>query len=152
MNVKFDGIPTFAPEHFCRVHLMDTMKRKQFVKGATQIAQEGAIQIFTELSGTMEDVIVGVVGVLQFDVFKYRMENEYNVEVRMDSLPYEHIRWIENPQEIDVSKIQGTSDMKRITDLKDNPLLLFINAWSVNMVKERNPKLQLSEFGNVEHF
>jgi peptide chain release factor 3 len=146
MNVKYDGIPTFAPEHFCRVHLMDTMKRKQFVKGATQIAQEGAIQIFTELSGTMEDVIVGVVGVLQFDVFKYRMENEYNVEVRMDSLPYEHIRWITNPGEFDVEKLSGTSDMKKVRDMKGNPLLLFINEWSAQMTIDRNKGLELAEF------
>lgn len=146
MSVKFDGIPTFAPEHFCRVHLMDTMKRKQFVKGATQIAQEGAIQIFTELSGTMEDVIVGVVGVLQFDVFKYRMENEYNVEVRMDSLPYEHIRWISNPGEVDVEKLSGTSDMKKVRDMKGNPLLLFVNEWSAQMTIDRNKGLELADF------
>ena len=52
--------------------------------------------------------------------------NEYNVEVILEKLPYEHIRWVENPQEVDVARIQGTSDMKRIKDLKDNPLLLFI--------------------------
>ena len=92
----FEGIPTFAPEHFARVRQVDTMKRKQFVKGVTQIAQEGAIQIFQEYKGGMEEIIVGVVGVLQFDVLKFRLENEYNVEIRLENLPYEHIRWIEN--------------------------------------------------------
>ena len=86
--MQFEGIPTFAPEFFCRVQQKDTMKRKQFVKGTTQIAQEGAIQIFQEIASGMEEVIVGVVGTLQFDVFKYRMENEYNVEIRMETLPY----------------------------------------------------------------
>lgn len=61
------------------------MKRKQFMKGMQQIAQEGAIQIFQEYNMGMEEVIVGVVGVLQFDVLKYRLENEYNVEIRMDN-------------------------------------------------------------------
>jgi peptide chain release factor 3 len=144
---RFEGIPTFAPEHFARVRQIDTMKRKQFVKGITQIAQEGAIQIFQEFNTGMEEIIVGVVGVLQFDVLLYRLKNEYNVEVRLDQLPYEYIRWIENKDEIDVNKIQGTSDMKRIKDLKDNPLLLFVNSWSVGMVLERNPDLKLSEFG-----
>ena len=65
----FEGIPTFAREHFARVSLVETMKRKQFVKGVTQIAQEGAIQIFQEYKGGMEEIIVGVVGVLQFDVW-----------------------------------------------------------------------------------
>ena len=142
----YEGIPTFAPEHFARVRQMDTMKRKQFVKGISQIAQEGAIQIFQEFNTGMEEIIVGVVGVLQFDVLLYRLENEYGVEVKLDNLPYEYIRWIEN-KEIDVNKIQGTSDMKRIKDLKGNPLLLFVNSWSVGMVEERNPDLKLAEFG-----
>ena len=143
---QYEGIPTFAPEHFARVRQIDTMKRKQFVKGIEQIAQEGAIQIFQEFNSGMEEIIVGVVGVLQFDVLKFRLENEYNVEIRLEELPYEHIRWIEN-EDIDVSKITGTSDMKRIKDMKGNPLLLFINSWSVGMTLERNEGLILSEFG-----
>ncbi|MDO5402938.1 MAG: peptide chain release factor 3 [Eubacteriales bacterium] len=144
---KFDGIPTFAPEHFARVRQMDTMKRKQFIKGISQIAQEGAIQIFQEFNTGMEEIIVGVVGVLQFEVLEYRLKNEYNVDIKLEPLPYEHIRWIENPEEIDVKRIVGTSDMKKIKDLKDNPLLIFANSWSVNMVLERNEGLRLSEFG-----
>ena len=143
---RYEGIPTFAPEHFARVRQLDTMKRKQFIKGVTQIAQEGAIQIFQEFNTGMEEIIVGVVGVLQFDVLKYRLENEYNVEIRLEPLPYEHIRWIEN-KDLDIGKITGTSDMKKIQDLKGNPLLLFVNAWSVGMTVERNEGLVLSEFG-----
>ncbi len=142
----FEGIPTFAPEHFARVRQLDTMKRKQFVKGINQIAQEGAIQIFQEYNTGMEEIIVGVVGVLQFDVLKYRLENEYKVDIRLDTLPYEHIRWIEN-EDIDMDRLTGTSDMKKIQDLKGNPLLLFINSWSVGMTLERNEGLVLSEFG-----
>ena len=143
----FDGIPTFAPEHFARVRQIDTMKRKQFIKGISQIAQEGAIQIFQEYNTGMEEIIVGVVGVLQFELLEYRLKNEYNVDIKLETLPYEHIRWIENPQEVDVNRIVGTSDMKKIKDLKGNPLLVFANSWSVNMVLERNEGLKLSEFG-----
>ena len=146
----FGGIPTFAPDHFARVRQADTMKRKQFTKGINQIALEGAIQIFKEMNSGMEEIIVGAVGVLQFDVLKFRLESEYHVEIALEQLPYEYIRWITNPHEIDVSRIQGTSDMKRITDLHDQPLLLFINSWSVGMVQERNPNLRLSEFGNMD--
>ncbi|MCB6200348.1 peptide chain release factor 3 [Extibacter muris] len=142
----YEGIPTFAPEHFARVRQVDTMKRKQFIKGISQIAQEGAIQIFQEYNTGMEEIIVGVVGVLQFDVLKYRLENEYNVEIRMDSLPYEYIRWIEN-EDIDMAKLTGTSDMKKVKDLRDRPLLLFVNEWSIRMTQERNEGLVLSEFG-----
>ena len=143
---SYEGIPTFAPEHFARVRQVDTMKRKQFVKGIMQIAQEGAIQIFQEFNTGMEEIIVGVVGVLQFDVLKYRLENEYNVEIKLENLPYEYIRWIEN-KDIDLDKLTGTSDMKKIKDLKDNPLLLFVNQWSIGMTMERNEGLILSEFG-----
>ena len=142
----YDGIPTFAPEHFARVRQIDTMKRKQFMKGVTQIAQEGAIQIFQEFNTGMEEIIVGVVGVLQFEVLKYRLENEYNVEIKLEPLPYEHIRWIES-KDIDVAKIIGTSDMKKVKDMRGNPLLLFINSWSVGMTLDRNEGLVLSEFG-----
>ena len=127
---------------------VDTMKRKQFMKGVTQIAQEGAIQIFQEFNTGMEEIIVGVVGVLQFEVLKYRLENEYNVEIKLEPLPYEHIRWVENKDEVDVAKIVGTSDMKKVKDMRGNPLLLFINAWSVGMTLDRNPGLVLSEFGH----
>ena len=144
---EFEGIPTFAPEHFARVRQVDTMKRKQFIKGISQIAQEGAIQIFQEYNAGMEEIIVGVVGVLQFDVLKHRLLNEYGVEIRLEPMPHEYIRWIANKDEIETNKIIGTSDMKRIKDLKGNPLLLFVHEWAVQSVLDKNKGLELSEFG-----
>lgn len=143
---RFEGIPTFAPEHFARVRQMDTIKRKQFIKGIEQIAQEGAIQIFQEFNTGMEEIIVGVVGVLQFDVLKYRLDSEYNVEIGIETLPYEHIRWIEN-KEINVNELKVTSDTRKIKDLKGNPLLIFVHPWSIKTVLDRNEGLVLSEFG-----
>ena len=143
---RFEGIPTFAPEHFARVRQIDTMKRKQFLKGISQIAQEGAIQIFREYNTGMEEIIVGVVGVLQFEVLTYRLKNEYNVDVRLETLPYEYIRWIENRMELDIEHIEGTSDMKLVKDLRDRPLLLFVHEWSIGMVLDRNKTLKLAEF------
>ena len=142
----YEGIPTFAPEHFARVRQVDTRKRKQFVKGITQIAQEGAIQSFQECNTGMEEVIVGVVGVLQFDVLKYRLENEYNVDIVMESLPYEYIRWILN-DDIDPKTLDLASDTKRIQDLKGNHLLLFTSYWSIDWALEHNKGLELREFG-----
>lgn len=143
---RFEGIPTFAPEHFARVRQIDTMKRKQFLKGISQIAQEGAIQIFQEYNTGMEEIIVGVVGVLQFEVLTYRLKNEYNVDVRLETLPYEYIRWIENRTELDIEHIEGTLDMKLVKDLRDRPLLLFVHEWSIGMVLDRNKTLKLAEF------
>ena len=142
---EFEGIPTFAPEHFQRVRQKDTMKRKQFVKGTTQIAQEGAIQIFQEPNTGMEEVIVGVVGVLQFDVFEYRMKNEYNVEIIKEGLPYSYIRWIDN-KDIDPKTLKLSSDTKLVQDFNGNYLLLFSSEWNIRWALERNEGLELSEF------
>lgn len=92
---------------------------------------------------------MGVVGVLQFEVLQYRLENEYNVEIRMEQLPYEHVRWIEN-KDIDVAALSVTSDTKKVKDLHDRPLLLFTHPWSVQTALDRNEGLQLSEFGATE--
>lgn len=144
-DFKFDGIPTFAPEHFARIRHKDTMKRKQFVKGATQIAQEGAIQIFREPDTGMEEVIVGVVGVLQFDVFQHRMLTEYNVEIINEGLPYSYIRWIDN-EGIDPKKLNLSSDTKVVQDFKGNYLLLFTSEWNIRWALDKNEDLKLSEF------
>ena len=102
-HVQYPQIPTFAPEMFARITQVDTLKRKQFVKGMEELAQEGAIQIFRELGAGMESVIVGVVGVLQFEVLERRLKAEYRVEVRRQPLPYTDIRWIQNdPDTIDI--------------------------------------------------
>ena len=141
---RFSGIPTFEPEHFMSVSPKDTMKRKQFVKGIEQIAQEGAIQIFKMPDSGFEDVVVGVVGTLQFDVFEYRMKSEYGVELRMDSLPYEQLRFITacpgEPADLNL-----TSDAELLEDYKGHSLLVFSSRWSIDFILKRNPGLALSE-------
>jgi peptide chain release factor 3 len=141
----YEGIPTFAPEHFARIVQLDTMKRKQFVKGVNQIAQEGAIQIFQEHEAGYAEIIVGVVGTLQFDVLKFRLKNEYGCDIRLEPLPYESIRWIKD-KETDMNKLKGVSEVKKVRDMKGNPLLLFKNEWSIRFVLERNEGLELIEF------
>lgn len=141
---RFEGIPTFAPEYFARVRTVDTMKRKQFIKGVSQIAQEGAIQVYKELYIGMEEIIVGVVGVLQFEVLEYRLKHEYNVDIKMDRLAFRYIRWIENT-EIDVEKLNLTSDTKRVKDFKDRNLLLFQSDWAISWALEHNKGLVLSD-------
>ena len=149
-KVQFAGIPTFSPEHFARIEQKDTMKRKQFVKGMEQIAQEGAIQIFREVGGGMEEVVVGVVGVLQLEVLEYRLNTEYNVEIRMQQLPFEQLRWIQNaPDTYQLRDLDLTSDTKPVEDMKGNRLLLFTSDWAVRWAETHNDELKLSEFGNI---
>ena len=149
-KVEFAGIPTFSPEHFARIEQKDTMKRKQFVKGMEQIAQEGAIQIFREVGGGMEEVVVGVVGVLQLEVLEYRLNTEYNVEIRMQQLPFEQLRWIQNdPDTYVLRDLDLTSDTKAVEDMKGNRLLLFTSDWAIRWAETHNETLKLSEFGNI---
>ena len=120
------------------------MKRKQFVKGTEQIAQEGAIQIFKVPNSGMEEVIVGVVGTLQFDVFQYRMRSEYGVELRMEGLPYEEIRRIDSyPGDLD--ELNLGSDAELLEDYRGGKLLVFTSFWAIDFTCRRNPGLVVSE-------
>ncbi|WP_010294342.1 peptide chain release factor 3 [Clostridium senegalense] len=148
-KVKFEGIPTFAPEHFARVRTVDTMKRKQFTKGITQISQEGAIQVFKELHIGTEQIIVGVVGVLQFEVLEFRLKNEYNVDIKMEMLPYRNIRWIEK-SEVPAEDLSVTSDTKVVKDFKDRDLLIFQNDWGISWALDHNKGLVLSGIAQNE--
>ena len=143
-KVRFEGIPTFAPEHFAAFERKDTMKRKQFETGIRQIAQEGAIQIFHEPNTGLEEVIVGVVGVLQFDVLEYRLQSEYSTAVRRRALPYENIRWIVS--DTDPATLTLTRDTKWVQDFKGNNLLLFGGEWNIAYTLKQNPGLELAEF------
>ena len=144
-RVEFEGIPTFAPEHFAMIEHKDSLKRKQFVKGVEQIAQEGAIQIFHEPNTGMERVIVGVVGVLQFEVLEYRLKNEYNVEVMRNNLPFQYIRWIKD-KKCEVKDLNLTSDTKWVQDFKGNDLLIFTSTWNINWALDKNEGLVLEDF------
>ena len=141
---RYSGIPTFEPEHFMRVSPKDTMKRKQFIKGTEQIAQEGAIQIFKIPGAGLEEVIVGVVGTLQFDVFEYRMKNEYNVDLRMSSLPYDHLRLIES-MDCHPDEIVLCTGAAVLQDFRDHYLLAFDGEWSVGFLTKHNPGLVLAD-------
>ncbi|MDO4845606.1 MAG: peptide chain release factor 3 [Oscillospiraceae bacterium] len=144
---KFAPIPTFAPEHFSRVSPMDTMKRKQFLKGTEQIAQEGAIQIFKVPNTGMEEVIVGVVGTLQFNVFRFRMQSEYGVELRMQPLPYETLRFITASPVQDLKDLQLSSDAELLEDYRGHSLLVFASVWSIDLTITTTPGGKVSETG-----
>ena len=141
---KFQGIPTFEPEHFMRVSPMDTMKRKQFIKGTEQIAQEGAIQIFKVPFAGMEEVIVGVVGTLQFDVFQYRMRSEYGVELRMAGLPYDHLRRIA-ASPVEPKELTLCADAALLEDFRGRSLIAYSGEWPVGYLLKHNPGLELEE-------
>ena len=96
----FEGIPSFAPEHFRRLALVDPMRRKPFSTGLEQLAQEGTVQLYRPPAGRGGDLVLGALGQLQFEVVKYRLEAEYGVEVRVEAVPWQLARW--------ASRVDGT--------------------------------------------
>ena len=141
---KFEGIPTFAPEHFARISTKNALKRKQFVKGLTQLSEEGAIQIFKEPNFGMEELIVGVVGVLQFEVLEYRLKQEYGVDIIMNPLPYRYIRWIEHGS-VKSDRISMPMDTILVEDKNRTQAVLLQNEWSIRHLVERNEGIVLKE-------
>ena len=141
---KYSGIPTFEPEHFMRVSPKNTMKRKQFIKGTEQIAQEGAIQIFKVPNSGLEEVIVGVVGTLQFDVFEYRMKNEYGVDLYTAGLPYEHLRRI-TACPCPPGELVLCTGAALLEDFKGRLLVAFGGEWAVSFLTKHNPGLEIAD-------
>ncbi|GHU69037.1 peptide chain release factor 3 [Clostridia bacterium] len=143
-HMRYEGIPLFAPEFFARVAALDSMKRKQFVKGITQLAEEGAIQTFKTLDAFGEEYIVGAVGALQFDVLEARLNGEYNVEIRREPLEYRFVRWVDSkPAPLD--QLRLTSATTAALDREGREVLLFKNEWSIRWATENNKGLELSE-------
>ena len=135
-KVTFGDFPVFPPEFFARVSPKDTMKRKQFQKGMTQLAQEGAVQIF-EQPGALDSFVVGAVGMLQFEVLEYRLKNEYGVDLLNHTLPYGVARWIDG--EVDIASLKGIDNAMIVKDNRDRTVVLISNEWQMGWVQERNP-------------
>ena len=143
-KLRFSSIPVFAPEHFARVRPEDSMKRKQFLKGIMQLAEEGAIQTFRRTETGREEFIVGVVGVLQFEVLEHRLKTEYGVNMLMDRLPFRYVRWVtDSPKALEDIKLTSTSG--RGWDSEDREVLFFENEWSIRLACENNEGLVLAE-------
>ena len=130
------------------VEQIDSMKRKQFAKGMDQIAKEGAIRIFFEPEGGYERVTVGVIGTLQYDVLKFRMETEYGVKYLHRDQPFQFIQRIANEQ-INVGALNLASDTKVVKDVFDRYYLLFTGQWSMKWAVDNNPHLILEDFDRI---
>lgn len=145
-KIQFEDIPVFPPEHFARVSAKDSMKRKQFQKGIVQLAEEGAIQIYREPEIGTETYVIGVVGELQFDVLRFRLQSEYQVELRMQHLPYRLARWVqpkEGQPRPQVSELALGSTCLPVLDKDENPVLLFESEWAAQWVLDRNKGIEL---------
>lgn len=145
---EYNELPQFPPELFKKVSAKNVMKSKQFKKGIEQLVQEGAIQLFRDKR--TESYILGAVGDLQYDVFKYRMENEYNVEVMFDTIGERIPRWLNPEQPINESLFDERRMLVR--DRNDNYLVLFQNEFALNWFQENNPKVDLIDLFQVNTY
>lgn len=138
-DIKFEKLPQFTPELFVRVNAKNVMKQKSFHKGINQLVQEGAIQLFQGYNSN--DYILGAVGQLQFEVFKFRMQNEYHSEVVMENLGHKTARWV-NPDDLDLN--MASSRNMLVKDRNGSPVFLFENQFAENWFKQKYPDVRLT--------
>jgi len=137
-KLTYEGIPRFSPEHFGRVYIKDALKRRQLDKGLKQIAEEGSIQMFYDPQVGWQDPVLGVVGLLQFEVLLYRLNDEYGIEARLDNLAYSIARW---PKDKDGKPFTNELDTRApvFHDRNDHPVILLEREWDLKWLQEKNP-------------
>jgi peptide chain release factor 3 len=138
---RYDVIPLFTPEHFIKANSKDPFKRKQLRQGLQQLAEEGVVHVFEVPNGVGNELLLGTVGVLQFEVVKHRMLAEYNVEMNYTGVPYHNARWLPEDDAI-IDKLKSAFSTHVTYDLENNPIVLFDSAYAlsqaINKVGEEN--------------
>ncbi len=147
LSFRFEGIPMFPSEHFAEVRAVDSGKRKQFLKGIKQIAEEGAIQVFKQPDLGTETYTIGVAGALQFEVLEYRLKNEYNAEIAIRKLPYQLARWIVTDR-FDKAMLAYT-DTLYLEDQYQRPVVLYKNEWALRRMEEKNKDVKFLDIAPV---
>jgi len=151
-SFKFERLPQFPPEHFARVSNMNAMKSKQFQKGVNQLVEEGTVQAFRTTDRT-GDLILGVVGELQFEVFSYRLKAEYGADIRLQRLPYQLARWVGSDKRIEPSKLSNLSALC-VTDQDNRIVVLCESEFALRWLVEKNSDLNFysSSYDVDDHY
>lgn len=145
--IKFTGIPNFAPELFRRIRLRDPLKQKQLLKGLVQLSEEGAVQVFRPLISN--DLIVGAVGTLQFDVVVSRLKNEYNVEAIYEPINVATARWVDSKDVKKFEEFKRKAEAQLALDGGDNLTYIAPTMVNLNLTQERYPEVNF--FKTREH-
>jgi peptide chain release factor 3 len=135
-KLQFEKIPQFSPELFTKIHVSDAMKRQKLQKALQELSEEGVIQLFIDPHVGAQDPVIGVVGELQFEVLKYRLEDEYNLETRLDRAPYTVARWPKTESGKPVYEISGSTTV--FHDKDERPVVLLSSEWDVNWLQKEN--------------
>lgn len=142
---NFAPIPRFQPEHFAALRNPDIGKQKNFIKGLQQLQTEGAMQIFYYADGRREPIL-GVVGILQFDVVQARLADEYGVETTLDALPSQLARWVAGDAE-QIEDLPWGHGLLRTRDDQNRLVALFRSQHDLNYCIDRYPKVTFSATG-----
>ncbi|WP_404393798.1 peptide chain release factor 3 [Pseudoalteromonas phenolica] len=139
-KLKFSGIPNFAPELFRSIRLKDPLKQKQLLKGLVQLSEEGAVQVFRPLQNN--SLIVGAVGVLQFDVVVARLKAEYNVDAIYESVSVQTARWVTCDDDKKMAEFKRKCEANLALDGGDNLTYIAPSRVNLNLSMERYPEVQ----------
>ena len=141
-KLKFRGIPHFAPELFRRIRLKDPLKLKQLQKGLAQLSEEGSTQLFMPLRNN--DLIVGAIGVLQFDVVAYRLKDEYKVDAIYEPVTLYSARWVDSQDEKNLDDFRKKTLDNLALDSGGYLTYLAPTRVNLNLVEERWPDIRFS--------
>ena len=140
--LKYTGIPSFAPEHFRRVRSGSAIKSKQLQKGLTQLAEEGAVQLFRPITGS--GIILGAVGVLQFDVTVARLRSEYSVDAVCESIDYATARWVGCADKLRLAAFQRANQDNLAIDAEGSLAYLAASEFRLKWVMKEWPDITFS--------
>jgi peptide chain release factor 3 len=139
--IEFERIPRFAPEHFAMLRAKGVSRQKQFQKGLEQLEEEGAVQVLTLHDGLRSEPILAVVGELQFDVLRSRLETEYDVQSTIQVLSYKLARWVNRPVD-EVARMTLPSKSRVATDKNGDAVVLFTSTWELEYAEKENPGVE----------
>jgi peptide chain release factor 3 len=146
-GLRFDEIPRFAPECFAWLHVSAASQAKRFREGLEQLLQEGVVQQFTQPQALQRVPLLGAVGPLQFEVVQHRLLAEYGAESRLESAPWQHLRWLRRRDGalLTEQQVERVSDGTLARDREDRIVLLLPSTWPLRYFSERNPGLEILE-------
>jgi len=135
--VNFNVIPLFTPEHFMKVSTKDPFKRKQLREGLKQLSEEGVVHVFEVPNGVGNELLLGTVGILQFDVVTHRMQAEYGVELNQYPVSYHAARWLPSNKPEIIEKLNNSYSTHITRDMEENPIVLFESAYALSQAEEK---------------
>jgi peptide chain release factor 3 len=138
-DLRFTGIPNFAPEILQRVRLDDPMKSKQLRRALESFAEEGVTQVFKPKLGA--NWIVGVVGRLQLEVLASRIATEYGIKVGFEAAPYETARWVAAPDAAELKRFEDANHSAMAEDRDGAPIFLARNGWELRYAQKQFPNV-----------